>query len=263
MEQLVIVVIFLVISLVNWMQKQAEEKREREAEERRRAQRKNQAPNAKQTERPAAENPFAPQAPPASSGPVVSEEEERMKRFFEALGLPVESTSPPPRQPEPQAAPPVPTPQPAQSWSRSSEGGVGDEGRPVHLPVPKILKPPPRTPAQPVARTSSQPVARTSSQPVSREDVKPRVAEPKPAAPAQLLSREEAEALERIKSGRTPAAIRGVRRVENRRGMHTDGAIGGALALLKSPGAVRQAIILREILDTPVSLRSAPSSQGF
>ncbi|MFQ3577394.1 MAG: hypothetical protein SNJ52_00060 [Verrucomicrobiia bacterium] len=92
MEQALIILIFLAISFFNWLAQRAQEKQaqQEDAAQRnlRRSERRQEGGSA----------PVSPDAAPDS-------EEERLRRFFEALGLPVENE-------RPQAAPPPPPPPP-------------------------------------------------------------------------------------------------------------------------------------------------------
>lgn len=96
MENLLFLGLLAVVGLLRWLSQMAEEKRNREAEKRAQG---------------GAPNQPIPRAPATS-------EEERIRKFMEALGVPTTNAPPPPRIPSGQAAPPVASAPPATPTKR-------------------------------------------------------------------------------------------------------------------------------------------------
>ena len=126
MEQLLFLALLAVVGLLRWFSQMAEERRNREAEKR--------------------------TAPPAPNKPIqrapAETEEERMRRFMEALGVPSAPAAPPPKAERRQAAP---APQP------STPAGPTRKTLPVDpfprprggFPVPPPVAAPPAPPSLP------------------------------------------------------------------------------------------------------------------
>ena len=131
MEQLVILVIIGLISLVNWLIQRSSELREKRRLEQKRMGMPEGVPERGESQEPEP----APQAAPVDPAA-------EMRKLMEALGLPVEDEPPvvrraptPPPAPElPPAPPPLPMWQPGRSEVRASPLPV-----PAAAPVPKVM----------------------------------------------------------------------------------------------------------------------------
>jgi hypothetical protein len=176
-------------------------------------------------------------------------EEERIRKFYEALGLPTEPIAPSP----PPVAFPLPAPFSQREQPPEQEGQwARREASPEPVPAP-------------VAKSLHRRAA--SAENPYGNDVVP---SPKPKKPVATLSREEEDALERIKSDKSKGigsfpqpGQRAVRSSARKRTLQGSNSIQEALALLTSPQAARKAVILREILDSPVGLRGPGISSNF
>ena len=163
-------------------------------------------------------NPRRPSAQPARSRPQASgdSEEERTRRFLEALGVPAGEPAPPPRPAQPAVArrramapPPLPPP-------RRVPQSLDEEDAPT-LPVEQIALRDLEVPDVPEFATVSSRVSAIPAgayQPASRGDA------PAPSA-----------------SGADPR-------------------MADLLATLRTPATLRQAFVMREILGPPRSLQS-------
>ncbi len=161
--------------------------------------------------------------PPGRPAPRPSEtEEERLRRFMEAVGLPPDAKAPPPVQPRNNPVPPGPLPQ-------------------VSLPnapfPPGRLR---RAPAQQPAQRGIPPVA-----PPALRKAAPQAGQPAPvslavaAVPMPSPSRPLASKRPAPEADAPPAAV----------------PAGALLARLRDPTSIRQAVILREVLGPPKALQ--------
>lgn len=112
-------------------------------------------------------------------------------------------------------------------------------GAPQPTPEPRQTTPPPR-PAREKPQTRAAAAAKSPKQ-------------TPPAAPAPSLSAAERAALERLQAA--PKAGDATTSAGSKKGSSSRRANAGLPALLRSPAGLRQAIVLKELLDKPVSLR--------
>ena len=187
------------------------------------------------------------------SGGVESSEEERMRKFLEALGVPSGPQSPPLR-PSPAPAPlkPAPTiaPKPAPKPASPTLAP-----RPVAMPIPRPVV---TRPAQVPARMAPPPRPKQPIQePVSLESVDPGRLE-EPASSVEQVStdfarmHEQRMAVDTLPSIRMAAAgAAGTTSVDPR----LVSAQGLALRnLLRTPESIRAAVIVSEVLGPPKGL---------
>jgi hypothetical protein len=161
-----------------------------------------------------------PQRPPAES------EEERVRRFLEALGAPPGSATPPPVRPRPTAPRRVVTPsQPKvkRSWVQPLPPLVTTPKEVTYPPA----RPPAPAPPPPVVLAPPPPVVIAAPAPAT---IGPRVAMSGTAQAVPPLA---------------PAAL------------------GSLSAILRTPVSVRQAIMLREILGPPRGLQALDELRSF
>ncbi|MCX6967545.1 MAG: hypothetical protein NTZ46_07155 [Verrucomicrobia bacterium] len=188
---------------------------------------------------------------PGSGDPSGTEsEEERMRRFMEALGLPPNSVPPPVRKPAPRVE------------------------KPAFKPLPKP-KPNVRQPGPPLA-SEKRPVA--SSTPEQRRDIAPplETGGPLPSIPKAASVEESAPSMEvtsipQITFGEPEQAVAGAAvsdqaKPYSRATLQKQPESGAQAALreqLREPDSLRKAILLREILGPPKGLQSAQSPSIF
>ncbi|XHR30169.1 MAG: hypothetical protein ACFUZC_06335 [Chthoniobacteraceae bacterium] len=220
---------------------------------------------------PQRRRPIEPRPPTAMPGSGESEEE-RMRRFMEALGLPQSAPPPQPkpaaqRPPEPRPAAPTPAaptpaaqPQPQSPRpQRPNPRHLGEPyGRPM-APVFRRTKPQQQRPAPAPAPEASRP------EPL-REPAK--ITMPVPmnkTAPAMQVA-----SLERLpdSGGAVESAAASVesaaRFTTSRQGaVQTSRDIAALKRDLRDPAALRKAILLREILGPPKGLQSASGPSIF
>jgi hypothetical protein len=168
-----------------------------------------------------------PQRPPAES------EEERVRRFLEALGVPPGSAPPPPVRPRPTTARRVVTPSQPKAPPKVKRSWV--------QPLPPLVTTPKEVPAP-----APPPVMSAPPPPVV-------VAVPSAPAPVALPAlRPTAVSPRMAMSGATQAAP-----------PLATGALGSLGAILRTPVSVRQAILLREILGPPRGLQALDELRSF
>lgn len=184
MEQLVLLIVIGLISLINWLMQQAAEARER---------RKAESLSGQGRQSPA----------PAPTARVEEDPAESMRKLMEALGLPVEEEPPPLPRPTAQPPPPKPPTEPpplAQSGPAKTEGKaqeVPDSSLEAEkqeaFPLPQIpqLQRAPDAPPQP--RPAMLPRASfaekgASQRPVSKSRVRELLASPAGLRDAVILS---------------------------------------------------------------------------
>jgi hypothetical protein len=228
MEQIFFLILVAVVGLVRWLSQMAENKKNAEAERR---------AGLPQAGRGASPTPV--QRAPAQS------EEERIRRFMEALGVPTTSAPPPPVQPrkvEPQPAPakrqflpvdPFPIPH-----ARRAE-----QPPPVAVPTtPSIPAPPPPVPAAP------SPPLPTRETTVFADPVRQRATHTSTASDFEVQELggglEDAQSTEPSKRPRAAA-----RQSE------------GIAARLATAQGLRDAVVLREIFGPPRSMQPIDSSR--
>ncbi|MEO5722416.1 MAG: hypothetical protein ABIR71_13230 [Chthoniobacterales bacterium] len=138
MENYFFLILVAVVGIIRWIAQAAENKRNAEAQKRGGA-------------------PSAPSTTPAPSGSAPSSEEERVRKFFEALGLPTADSPPPKVQPRPSA--PQTT---ADRKFQPVDPSPVPRAR-VNQPPPVVVAPPP-LPAviKPAIRTAPLPTPETS-----------------------------------------------------------------------------------------------------
>lgn len=114
----------------------------------------------------------------------------------------------------------------------------------------------PRTPPPlPRQEEPERPRARSARPSVSASDSRRQSEPPKPVkAPEERLSAAERAALDRVKQGATPVTSDLVAVKSRRR----QGSTQEFRQLLRSQGGLRQAVVMKEILDPPLALRDDP-----
>lgn len=152
----------------------------------------------------------------SAQAPVRTEQEEKMRKFFEALGLPTDSLPPAPFAPK--APPPAPT------------------HRPTATPPPMQVK------AKPKRASEPPPYTRPDFMPAAAESISVGAG---PLAPASPASPAEMYASMAISA---PSL-----RPESRRDRSPAAAI--ALELISSPRSAQRAIVLNELFSKPLALR--------
>src|SRR5438093_2018877 len=219
MEPLIVILIFAGIGLLNWFLKKGGSKMNEMAEQ---IEQQRRQQSSSPTQRSGAES-----------------EEERMRKFFEALGLPPGSAPPKvqrPAQPPPLPARPATPRRPAFEARPESATRARRFTEPAQRRAqPPSLPSPPQqheTPAILQPRTAA--AERSSAQPIFQ------------AAEAIAAS---ARATEQFPSGSLPAPASTQRK--------------DLFAMLKSPGDIRNAIVLREILGAPRGLQSSIEPHTF
>ncbi len=217
-------------------------------------------PNPPQRRRPI--EPRPPAAMPGSG----ETEEERMRRFMEALGLP--PTAPPPqpkpavqRPIEPRPAAPTPAAQMPQQ-PRPSRPNPRHLGEPFGRPMAPVFRRP-KLPQQPRPGPAPAPEVRRP-EPAPEPAKAPMVAPMSESAPAMQVA-----SLERLpdSGGAVELAAAGVessaRFASARRGGQSSRDIAALKRDLRDPAALRRAILLREILGPPKGLQSASGPSIF
>jgi hypothetical protein len=205
MEQLIFLIVVAVISLLNWVLRKRQET--------------GNEPPADVSERRAASAPRVPRSQQT--------EEERMRKFLEALGLPEASRQQTPRSPEERTMPPE---------IRRARQDAPHPGR----PAPLRRAPPPLTREIPQPKQPPQPLPETYEEtPI-----------PEPLAAIQATKVEELEQLP------------DVRAYEPEEPQQPARAATRTLYEMLSSDGIRTSILLREILGPPRSLqtyRGAPN----
>ena len=241
MDQLILLVVVGVIALVKWFVENA-------------------GKNAPDATRPtASRDPVAPRTsrPAIGDASRTETEEERMRRFMEALGLPSDAVPPPARkppvnQPIQQTAPPVSRPLPTP---RPSPRQLGRPLGPGTRPLPS---------SAPAHRPDIAPPLETGG-PLP---TMPKVASVGETAPSMEVTSipqmRFAEPEQAVQSA--AAAVSAVDKGASRSTVQVQPASRMQAALmeeLRGPDALRKAILLREILGAPKGLQSAQSPSIF
>jgi len=133
MEQLVIVLVIAVVSLVKWlMEKSAEQRSQRETEER---------IDELERQNPRQSPPAPPiRAPRPVASPPLPDMEEASRRLRKALGLPEESELPRPQRRA--SAPPPPLPRPVETFLERAEPAVAQIEEKLIPPAPPARRAP-------------------------------------------------------------------------------------------------------------------------
>lgn len=194
--------------------------------------------------------------PRSSTGlPEGESEEEKMRRFMEALGLPPESA--PPR--------------PSASTPRRPEPVRRTPDRSKLPPSPPIVNDPARTrrwmggPSAPRTPSTPPPFAAPPVQPATMAQPAAPVSESAPAMEVAAVSQGVNVGLEQPSKARQRAASE-ARAARGSRPANAGAVSGPASALreqLRTPAALRNAILLKEILGAPKGLQSAAASTNF
>jgi hypothetical protein len=171
-----------------------------------------------------------PQAPPPIPRVPAETDEERIRKFLEALGQPTTSKPPPPIIPRPTYQKPVVLP----------------HAPPFASPLPPLTT---RPPAEPPRRVTLP--RQITHPPYETKSFQPTVAEP-----AVFEVQEAAATTEPPRLITTAAAAYAAATQQK---VTPEGREKGIVALLKSPSGLREAIVLREIFAPPLSLRAIDS----
>jgi hypothetical protein len=234
-EQIIVVVVILVISFLNWAFKEGGL-----GDLLRGPQEPPQFPPP-DTTRPRS----ITQRPPQTDDPGQGAERERMRRFFEALGVPA-AEMPPPIQRQSQPAAPPPVPQPAArrplATARGPVATVRGQVPPEIPDVPEISD---------GAAAGGRSIRRAGAATIS--GAQKFMGRSVSAAPE--LSKVEREALERLKKGRSqfPETVAHSSRVTRTKWAE----------VLRAPDAMRHAVVMREVLGPPKALQQNGGSAGY
>ena len=237
MEQILFLVLLAIVGLIRWISSAAEERRNREAE--------------KRTGTPAPNTPI--QRAPAET------EEERIRRFMEALGVP---TAPPPPQSQQQHAPPPPPP-PRKEAPRPTRKTLPVDPFPSPrggLPIPPVVAapapPPMAQPPPPLVPPRPSPTPAPPPLPTRETTVLPGLPVARRAADFEVRDIEAGyeDVWRTAPEGRKkPAAA------------DAAAAMPATLAArLRNKEALRDAIILREVFGPPRSMQPLePEPRGL
>lgn len=199
--------------------------------------------------------PEAPRRRPAPPRPSRQEtDEEKMRRFMEALGLPAETPPPPVRQ----APRPQPKPHPGQLGRPMGPGGGGQRpSQPMQRPQP--LRPP--VESQPRPEPVQPPVAVPGHLAAPARSVQ----ETAPAMEVASLAPVQFNTPERVTESAAAGVASAGRLISPSISQRRAGGISQAILReqLGDPSAIRRAILLREILGTPKGLQSASGTSIF
>ena len=229
MDQLILLVVVAVVAFVKWFLENA-------------------GKNA--SDEPQSPAPRSLRPDPGDAASRTESEEERMRRFMEALGLPPTSVPPPARKP------PVARPTPMSA-------------RPVAKPLPR---------PQPEIRHLGRPLP--SSAPAHRPDIAPPLEAggplptlPKTASVGEIAPSMEVTSIPQMRFAEpeqavqsAAAAVSASANAPSRSSSQAKQVPGAQAALreqLREPDSLRKAILLREILGAPKGLQSAQSPSIF
>lgn len=229
---LLFLLIIAIIGVINWLSKKAEEKQ-------------------------------ASQKPPPGPAPQrgeLSSEEERMRRFLEALGVPTDQQPPPPAKPRP--APAAPKPLPTIVPRGEIASGHGELRETLRKAREKVETLRPKAEVRPVPKSPPQ----LPRRPLSLDE------EEAPAVPvAKLhlpeLRTPEVPEFQTVSSHVTaipfeapvPAESDAYKYVPDKSAVSQE----QWRAFLRSPRDLRAAIVLREVLGPPRGLQTAGSLPTF
>ena len=189
--------------------------------------------------------PLRPSQPREDSSAERESEEEKVRRFMQALGLPPEGVPPPARVVKQPSAPvPAPTPAPRRM------------DRPVRPLFPAPVKQ--VAPVVPAGRANIAPPLETGGPLPSI----PKTASVAETAPSMQVASIPQMVFDQPREQARPAAPTQPSRADSRK---TQPAVAQAALReeLRGPAALRKAILLREILGAPKGLQSAQSPSIF
>ena len=230
MDQLILLVVVGVIAFVKWLMENAGQN----------------APD--ETQSP----PASPLRPGSGDASGTESEEERMRRFMEALGLPQNSMPPPVRKPTPR-----PADKPASQQLPSPRPHPRQLGRPL---------PPGRTifPSTPAHRPDIAPPLETGGPLPTLPKIKS-VGESAPSMEVTSIPQMTfAEPEQAVQSAGVAVSVPA--KTASRSSPPQQQGISAQAALreqLREPDSIRKAILLREILGAPKGLQSAQSPSIF
>ncbi|MGH8092989.1 MAG: hypothetical protein ACREIF_05900 [Chthoniobacterales bacterium] len=176
-----------------------------------------------------AEKPELPSPNERPEPPSAQSDEERVRRFLEALGVPPGSAPPPPVRPRPTVPRQVITPAQPKPPAKARRSWV--------QPLPPLVTTPKEVPAPPL-----QPPTAAPPSPVV-------IAPPAPVASAAMPGR-------MVRPGPVASETRQVAPV-------SASTAGSLRAILRARGSLRQAIMLREILGPPRGLQALDELRSF
>ena len=225
MEQIFFLVLLAIVGLIRWLSQIAEDKKNRELEKR------------------AAAGEAASPAAPVQRAPADSEEE-RIRKFMEALGMPT-STTPPPTRERKQAPPPAPRPAPKVQPIDPFPGPRGG------LPIPPVVVPPIfQQPPPPLPRPAT--VVPTSAPPLPTRETT--ALGDSPAKRARIDPMAAQFEVQQIDEPTEEASHSGGAGHGKRSAARQSSAFTLAARLASQEG-LRDAIVLREIFGPPRSMQ--------
>jgi hypothetical protein len=227
MENYLFLALLAVVGLLRWLSQMAEDKRNAEAEKRAKG---------------PAQNAPIPRAPATT-------EEERIRKFMEALGVPTSNappTTPPPAQAPPQAPPRRPKVMPVDPFPIP---------RPKTTPMPRPaagpVAPPPLIPPAPSAVPTATSAAPPSPPPLPTRETTIFAEPPRRAAAVRRAAQEfDVYAVDEVIGDEDASLPEAGQLAQNRAG-----AAAGLAAQLGSAQGLRDAIVLREIFGPPRSMQ--------
>jgi hypothetical protein len=220
MEQIFFLILLAVVGLVRWLSQVAEDRKNAEAE--------------RQARGPAANVPTPVMRAPAQT------EEERVRKFMEALGMPTSSAPPPPVQPRPAERKVA---QPNRKFMPVDPFPVPQVRRPQE-PPPVVVAPPPVVQAPP-APVAPPPLPRRETT-VFTEPLRPTATPRRSSATFEVQDLDAAAAEEQGRDAGLTTSGRAAKQSSD---------VTSVAGRLANAQGLRDAIVLREIFGPPRSMQ--------
>jgi hypothetical protein len=219
MEQIFFLILLAVIGLIRWLSQVAEDRKNAQAE--------------RQAGKPSANVPTPVTRAPAQT------EEERIRKFMEALGVPTSSAPPPPVQPRPAERKAA---QPDRKFLPVDPFPVPQMRRPQALPP--VVVAPPVTQAPPAPATP--PPLPTRETTVFAEPVRSPAAQHASSAAFEVQDLDAAAAEDQARNRGLTTGVRAAKSAQD---------VTSVAARLANAQGLRDAIVLREIFGPPRSMQ--------